>query len=172
MLKREQKKETIEQLKNDIARAKGVFLTNLIGIPANNAVELRKKVRLAQGKVVVTRNSLFERAGEGSAMGKLLSDLEGPHALAFAFEDVIEVAKCLKEASKEYPEVILFKGGTLGTRELSAKEAKALADLPSRPQILATLLATMMAPLGAFVRTLNAIKEKKETVNNTTSKEN
>jgi large subunit ribosomal protein L10 len=37
------------------------------------------------------------------------------------------------------------------------KGVKALASLPSREELLASLMATMQAPIGQFVRTLNEV---------------
>ena len=67
MLKRAEKDEIIAGLKKDIEAARGVFLTNLIGISSNDSVALRKDVRDKQGKIVVTRNTLFKKADEGPA---------------------------------------------------------------------------------------------------------
>jgi ribosomal protein L10 len=49
MLNRERKAEIIAEMKGNIDKARAVFLTNLIGIPSNDANEIRKTVRDAQG---------------------------------------------------------------------------------------------------------------------------
>lgn len=100
MLNRADKEALVDGLKKDIESARAVFLTNLIGIPSNDSVQVRKEIREAQGKVVVTRNTLFSRAGVGTFAEKLLSELKGPHALAFAYEDAPAVAKHLKKLEK------------------------------------------------------------------------
>ena len=161
MLTKNEKTKIVQGLKEDIEAAKGIFLTNLIGIPSNDSVAIRKKIRDAQGKIIVTRNTLFQKAASGTVAEKLLSNLKGPHALALAFEEAPRVAKCLKNASTEH-DIVEFKGGLLGTEEISVAQINALADLPSREEMLGTLLATMMAPVSALARTLNAIKDECE----------
>lgn len=161
MLKRADKEAIISSIKSDFDKSQAVFLTNLIGLTSNDAVNLRKKVRLAGGKVLVTRNSFFEKASAGTTYEKTFSKLKGPHALAFAFTDAAAVAKCLKEANSEN-ELVSLKGGVLDGKNLSAQELKQLADLPSRDQMLGTLLATFIAPVSALARVLHAIKEQKE----------
>jgi large subunit ribosomal protein L10 len=161
MLTRADKEALVENLKTDINNAKAVFLTNLVGIPSNDSVQIRKEVREANGKVIVTRNTLFRKATEGTAMEALLQNLKGPHALAFAFEDAPAVAKCLKEAGKNF-DLIEFKGGFLGKEELSIQQINELADLPSRDEMIGTLLATFNAPISALARVLFAIQEQKE----------
>lgn len=162
MLKKEQKNEIIKNLREDIENSRAFFLTNFIGLTSNDAVEVRKNVREANGKVVVTRNTLFCKAAEGTKAENLLKDLKGPHAIAFAFEDAPGVAKVLKNAAKDFEEIVSFKGGFLGDEELDVNKIKALADLPSREEMLGTLLATFNAPISALARVLFAIQEQKE----------
>lgn len=161
MLNRAEKEAIIQDLKTDIGRAKAVFLTNLIGISSNDAVKVRKAVRDSNGKMVVTRNTLFKKAAEGTSAAELVANLSGPHALAFAFEDPAAVAKSLKEAGATL-DLVELKGGVLDGVMLSKAQVKQLADLPSRDQMLGTLLATFLAPVSAFARVLYAIQEKKE----------
>ncbi len=161
MLNREQKQTIIDGLKGDIEKAQGLFLTNLIGITANNSVKVRKEVRDAGGKLVVTRNTLFGKAAEGTYAESVLSGLKGTNAVAFAFEDAAAVAKVLKDAGKDH-ELVDLKAGFLEQKELTKAEVTELASLPSRDEMLGTLLATFMAPVSAFARVLHAIKEQKE----------
>jgi large subunit ribosomal protein L10 len=161
MLNRSEKEAIIQDLVKDIGRAKAIFLTNLIGIKSNEAVSVRKAVRDSNGKMVVTRNTLFKKAAAGTSLEALVSDLSGPHALAFAFDDPAAVAKSLKEAGATL-ELVELKGGVLDGQILSKAQVKQLADLPSRDQMLGTLLATFLAPVSAFARVLYAIQEKKE----------
>jgi large subunit ribosomal protein L10 len=161
MLNRSEKEAIIQDLKQDIGKAKAIFLTNLIGIKSNDAVSVRKAVRDSNGKMVVTRNTLFKKAAAGTPAEALVENLSGPHALAFAFEDPAAVAKCLKEAGSSL-ELVDLKGGILDGQMLTKAQVKQLADLPSRDQMLGTLLATFLAPVSAFARVLYAIQEKKE----------
>ena len=161
MLTRSEKEAIIQDLKVDIGNAKAIFLTNLIGIKSNDAVGVRKAVRDSKGKMVVTRNSLFRKASVGTSAEKLLADLKGPHAIALAFDDAAAVAKCLKDAGATL-ELVDLKGGVLGGEMLTKAQVRQLADLPSRDQMLGTLLATFMAPASAFARVLYAIQEQKE----------
>ena len=52
----------------------------------------------------------------------------------------------------------------LDGKVISEKDIEALAKLPSRMEMLATLLATFNAPVQSFARCLDQIKEQKEQV--------
>lgn len=161
MITRASKQAIIDGIKDDLGKAQAVFLTNLVGVTSNDAVEIRKNVREVGGKIIVTRNTLFQKASEGLFCEKMLKDLKGTNALAIAFEDSAAVAKALKEAGKEQ-KLVELRAGFLGDKELSVAEVNELASLPSRDAMLGTVLATFMAPVSAFARVLYSINEQKE----------
>ena len=75
MLTREQKGEIISDIKENIDKANAVILTNLIGVTANDSVAIRKGIREAGGKIIVTKNTLFRKGSEGSAVEGMLANL-------------------------------------------------------------------------------------------------
>ena len=162
MMTRTEKDAVVASLKEKITKSNAVFLTNLVGIPSNDAVRIRKNVRDAKGFMAVTKNTLFQRAAQGTYAEALLKDLKGSNAVAFSYDDAAAVAKVVNDAAGEFEEIVKVKGGMLGSQLLSAKEVVALAKLPSRDQMLGTLLATFNAPVSAFARVLHAICEQKE----------
>ena len=162
MITRESKTAVINDLKEKITNSRALFLTNVIGMEANEAVELRKTIRESKGALVVTRNSLFGKAAEGTYAEELLKGLKGTNAVAFAFEDAPGVAKALLETSKEVDAVVLGKG-FLGEELLDENRVMALAKLPSRDEMLGTVLATFQAPVSSLARLINAIKDECET---------
>jgi large subunit ribosomal protein L10 len=162
MMTRAEKDVLIKSLKEKIETSKALFLTNMIGIDANSAVDIRKNVREANGTVVVTKNALFAQAAAGTHAEALLTGLKGTNAVAFAFEDAPGVAKAIYDASKDLEQVTLGSG-YLGTDLLESDQVIALAKLPSRDEMLGTLLATFIAPVSAFARLMNSIKDECET---------
>lgn len=161
MMTRAEKDAVVSSVRENIEKAQAVFLTNLVGIPSVDSVRIRKNVREANGRVVITRNTLFARAAQGTYAEGLLANLKGTTALAFAFEDAPGVAKIINDATGEFKDIVTIKGGMLGTQTLSIAEVIALAKLPSRNEMLGTLLATFNAPVSAFARVLFAIQEQK-----------
>jgi len=165
MMTRAEKDAIVSSIREKIEKSQAVFLTNLVGIPSVDSVRIRKNVREAKGHMVITRNTLFARAAKGTAAEGLLSDLKGSSAVAFAYEDAAAVAKIVNDASGEFENIVTVKGGVLGSQKLTKAEVVALAKLPSRNQMLGTLLATFNAPVSAFARVLFAIQEQKEKQN-------
>jgi large subunit ribosomal protein L10 len=165
MMTRAEKDAVVSSIREQIEKSQAVFLTNLVGIPSVDSVRIRKNVREAKGHMVITRNTLFARAAKGTFAEGLLADLKGNSCVAFAYEDAAAVAKIVNDASGEFENIVTIRGGQLGTQKLSKADVVALAKLPSRNQMLGTLLATFNAPVSAFARVLFAIQEQKEKQN-------
>jgi len=161
MMTRAEKDAVVSEVRAQIEKSQAVFLTNLVGIPSVDSVRIRKHVRDAKGHMVITRNTLFARAAKGTYAEKLLADLKGTSAVAFAYEDAPGVAKIINDATAEFEGIVTIRGGMLGEQTLSKADVVALAKLPSRDQMLGTLLATFNAPVSAFARVLFAIQEQK-----------
>lgn len=165
MMNHEQKDEVVNDLREKINKAEGIFLTNLVGLVAEVSTKVRKNIRENNGSVVITRNTLMARAAKGTKAESLFSNLKGPNAIAFAFNDPAAVAKILFNLRKDH-EVARLGAGLLGDKPLKVAEVEFLANLPSRDLMLGTLLATFNAPVSAFARVVEAVRAKKEAEQN------
>ena len=108
--------------------------------------------------VKVVKNTLLKRAVKDTEHSCLDDLLVGPLAFA-ASEDPVAVAKVLNKYAKEY-DALEIKAGSMAGNVLSEGEIKALAQLPSRDELLAKLMGTMQAPVAKFVQTLNEVPTK------------
>lgn len=91
-----------------------------------------------EAKFILVKNTLFARALQKS--GYVVPEfLDGTSLVGFAFNDAPSLAKSFTEFVKGN-ETRVIKGGFLGKQLISAKQVKALADLPSLPVMRATLL--------------------------------
>ena len=120
----------------------------------------------------MVKNTLAQRAIQGSAFECLKDQLSGPLALAIS-KDPVAAAKVLAEFTKDN-EALRIKVGAMGGKLMTLDQVQALAKLPSREQLLAILAGTLQAPLvklvrtlnevpGKFVRTLAAVRDAKQT---------
>ena len=98
-------------------------------------------------------------------------DLNGPTATAFC-PDETTAAKIFAEAVKAMPEKIIPKSAYVDGAYVGKSGLKALAEMPSKEELLAKMLGSMQAPIANFagvlsnmlrgvVVALNAIAEKK-----------
>jgi len=74
-------------------------------------------------------------------------------------QDPVAGAKVIAEFAKDNEQFVI-KAGAMPNSVMSIQDIKALATLPSREELLATLLGTMQAPMAKLVRTLNEVPGK------------
>jgi large subunit ribosomal protein L10 len=154
----EQKKAVVAEVAEQFKGAEAAVLAEYRGLSVSQLTELRGKARQAQIYVRVVKNSLTRRAIEGSSYECLRDQLSGPLALAIS-KDPVAVAKLLADFAKDN-EALKIRAGAMGGKLMSIEQVEALAKLPSREQLLATLVGTLQAPIAKFVRTLNEVPSK------------
>ena len=162
-MNRTSKEQVVADLSARLAEAKAAFLADFRGLNVEQATELRAKLREAGVDYRVVKNTLLKLASKGTDAECLTGELTGPTAIALALDDPAATAKVLTEFAKSN-EKFELKSGALDGKLLSIAEIKALADLPSREEMLATMLSSMNAPLTNFVGTLAAIPRSLVTV--------
>ena len=149
----------LAEIKHHLATAKAVILANYAGLSVADQTTLRAKLSAAGGEFMVAKNNLLKIALKeklGGLPREVEDVLNGPTAVIFAESDAVTTAKALaefiKDKDKSLPEIKL---GLLDGQILSVKDIETLSQLPSREQLLATLLAQLAAPAQALVRQIN-----------------
>jgi len=118
--------------------------------------ELRKALRGIGAQYRVVKNTLAERASEGTKVREVLQNLHGVTSIAYTQGDPVALAKALAKYAKDNPE-FSFKAGVVENRVISIKEIEALATMPSKEEIYSKLLYLLNAPAQRLVTVLNAV---------------
>ena len=153
---RPEKVAVVEEVRERLSSSSAVLLTEYRGLKVGELAELRRNLRTAGGDYKIYKNTLVRFAVRDLGLEGLEELLVGPTALAFVDGDAAAVAKALRDYGRTNPALVL-KGGVLGSKALSADEAKALAELPSREVLLARLAGGLAAPLQQFAGLLQAL---------------
>lgn len=167
-----QKKGMVEELSKKIADAKAIFVIAPKAINPNEAAELKIKLAEIGGEYHVIKNTLFKIALKEAGLAELESLDNGQNAAIFIGENSPEAAKIMQKFIKD-SEKAEFRQGFLEGKKLEGTQINALADLPSREQLIAQVIGTMNAPISGFVNVLagnvrsiitviDAIKSQKE----------
>jgi large subunit ribosomal protein L10 len=106
----------------------------------------------------VVKNTLVRRAVADTPFAPLADKMVGPLAYGIG-TDPVAVAKVLNDFAKGNEKFVIM-GGAIPGQVMSAKDVAALASLPSREELLARLLGTMLAPVTKLARTLNEVPSK------------
>ena len=154
----DQKKQVVEDVSAVVSKAQAAVIAEYRGLTVEQMKVLRREAHENNVQVRVVKNTLLRRAVQDTDFSCLDDLLVGPLAFA-ASEDPVAVAKVLNKYAKEY-DALEIKAGSMSGSLLSQSEIKALAQLPSRDELLAKLMGTMQAPIAKFVQTLNEVPTK------------
>ena len=154
----EQKQATVSEVQARLAGAQAVIVAEYRGLNVERVTQLRSKARKSGVYLRVLKNTLARRAIKGTPFEKLSEQMVGPLMYGIS-QDPVAGAKVLSEFAKENEQFVI-KAGAMPNAVMSVQEIKALAQLPSREQLLATLLGTLQAPMAKLVRTLNEVPGK------------
>jgi large subunit ribosomal protein L10 len=155
MLTKEQKLEQSQQLRDNLAEVKTMFLLDNRGLKVNDVNILRSEVRNTDSTYRVVKNSVARLAIAGTDKEVLSPFLTGPKVLAYTAGDGVELAKVLKGFIKKHPE-LTFEKAFLEGQVLEGIEAEKIADLPSREELVAKLLMLLQSPIRRLAVALNA----------------
>ena len=151
--------EIVEKLKN----AQSLVVCSYSGLTVEQVTNLRKLCRDKEVQYVVLKNRLVMRALQELGISGLDNLLEGPNAFVFSTKDVTDAPKVINEfIEKNKLQSLQIKGGLMGTEVLDVAGVKAIAALPSREELLATVVGCLISPISNLVAVLEQIAEQKE----------
>jgi large subunit ribosomal protein L10 len=155
-MNRDQKAAAIEEIAAEIQESSAVFAVDYRGISVPQAAELRAKLREADTRFRVVKNTLTERAADQVGAEALKELLEGPTALAFVRGDAAAAAKAIADYARA-TDLLPFKGGMLDGETLDPDQIRAISRLPSRQVLYGQLVGIVASPITGLARTLNAL---------------
>jgi large subunit ribosomal protein L10 len=153
---RPEKVAVVNEVRDRLSSADAAILTEYRGLNVTEIANLRRSLREAGGEYTIYKNTLVRFAVRELGLTELEALLVGPTAIAFVDGDAARVAKSLRDFARTNQNLVI-KGGILGTTVLTAADTTALAELPSREQLLAQLAGAMAAPLQQLAGLLQAI---------------
>ena len=153
---REKKEELVALYSEQIQKSTALVFTDYRGAKVSKINGLRDKLRTTGTTYIVTKKTLLDLALKQNGRDLDLSNVtDGSTAVAFLGEDIGTGVKALKDWIKAEADVVRITGAVLDNDVLDVAQAESLADLPTREEMLAKLLATIIAPASQLVRTIN-----------------
>jgi large subunit ribosomal protein L10 len=148
--------EQVEELGRELKNVSNLIVATYSKLTVPKDYELRKSLRGSGAKYRVVKNTLAERASQGTKLEEALKGLSGVTSIAYTTGDPVALAKVLAKYAKDNPE-FTFKAGVVEGRVISIKEIEALATMPSKEEIYAKLLFLLNAPAQRLAGTINAV---------------
>jgi large subunit ribosomal protein L10 len=156
MKKKAEKKAQAEELRAQLATVSTVILSTFQGITVEQDTQLRRSIEAAGGHYQVVKNTVAERAAEGTPAEGLLKNLKGANSIAYTKTDPVALAKILTKVAKDVP-AFQFRAGWVEGRVVSIQEISQLAQLPSKEDLLSKIMFLMNAPAQRVATALAAL---------------
>ena len=151
----QEKADVIDDLAAQLARAKLAILTDYRGLDVAGLQGLRATLRPLNAEFRIAKNTLTRIASERAGIEGLTPMLDGPLALVLAYEDVVAPSKAIADFARS-TRILTIKGGVLENAIVSARQIEDLATLPTRDELLSTLLGLLNSPIQGLVNALSS----------------
>lgn len=150
------KVETIQELTEKVARARGIYFTEYKGLTVLQISDLRRQCHNNQVEYLVCKNTFARRVMTEKGFEGALEHLTGPTGMALGYADPSAPAKILFDFAAKNDKLIL-KGGVFEGKSITAKDIEAIKDLPSRDVALSMLVAAVYGPVQGFYNVVSAL---------------
>lgn len=156
-LTKQQKNDVIEEVKNLLLTSRLTVVAKYKGVTVKAMQQLRHSAKESETTVKVVKNRLFKKALEQSDRLKDIDKdyLEGMLLYAFNNADEVAPAKCINLFASTNPNIEFVGGISADGRLLTAAEVKTLALLPSKDQLIAEVIATLLSPIHNITNALS-----------------
>ncbi|MER3524647.1 MAG: 50S ribosomal protein L10 [Ignavibacteria bacterium] len=156
-MKRTEKETIVAEVAETVSRASAMYFTDFTGLTVEQATELRRELRKAGVQYRVVKNTLIKKALEQvSGYDKVYDKLVGPTGIAFVFDDAVVPAKVLEKFITKHQKLSL-KAAVLEKQVYDGSKLKELAQLPSKKEMMASILGSIQAPLAGVPIVINAV---------------
>jgi large subunit ribosomal protein L10 len=132
---------------------KEFIVFNLMGVPGVETNVMRGELKQKGVEVFVVKNSLFRRALRNKNMESACDLFNGPCAVAYGGDSIVDAAKELVDWAKKV-KAVQFKGAFLDGAILDGDAAKALATMPTRRELQGQIAACIMSPASQIAGAL------------------
>ena len=151
---RAEKEKVVDELGQIFASSGVVVVAHYVGMTVAQMQDLRAKMREVGGSVRVAKNKLAKIALDGKPGVKMGDLLKGMTVLAFS-EDPVAAAKVTEAYAKTNDKFVIL-GGAMGNTVLDAAGVKAVSTMPSREELIASIVACIGSPASSLAGAIGA----------------
>jgi len=150
----EKKGETISELEERIGNTTLMILADYRGLKVTDLQGLRGLLRAVGAEFRIAKNTLTRIAANNRGISSLDATLEGPTALVFTGEDIVGPSRVINDFART-SRILKVKGALLQGKAVGAGDVEALATMPPKEELIATIVGALDAPISNVVFALD-----------------
>ena len=148
--------DRVSELQSKLEKCSIAVTATYSNIGVNEMPDLRRRTPDAAVEFLVIKNTLMHLAADAANKPQIKEIVNGPTAIAFGYDEPIDVAKTLSEYIRTTRSPLAFQGAVIGDGPpLPAADVERLAALPPKPVLVSTLLGQLQTPLYQLLGILN-----------------
>ncbi|MCW1949959.1 MAG: 50S ribosomal protein L10 [Octadecabacter sp.] len=151
---RAQKEQLVEDLGQIFESSGVVVVSHYEGLTVAEMQDLRARAREVDASVRVAKNKLAKIALEGKPCESIADHLTGMTVLTFS-EDPVAAAKVAQGFAKDNEKLVIL-GGAMGETALDVAGVKAVSEMPSREELIASIVGCIGAPASNIAGAIGA----------------
>ncbi|MBN2054708.1 50S ribosomal protein L10 [bacterium] len=149
-MRKENKSKVVDSFKGHMADVRSAFLIEYRGLTVADISDLRIKLRQADARLRIMKNTLARLAVKDSPFAALDHDLKGPIAFVTTASNTIKFLKVVKDFQNDH-EAVVFKTGVLDGTPVTAAQIPELVDIPGMEYLMAKILGGLQAPMRGIL---------------------
>ncbi len=153
-----EKAEIISSIAEKVKRAQGMFLTDFTGVNVEELTKLRNSFRQNGVEYLVVKNTYLKKALEsvGGYEG-VYPSLKKPTGVAFSFDDPVAPARVIHKFHETNKDLLKCKVCIVANEIYDGNKLTEFAKMPTRGEIISSVLGSLQAPASNLVGVLNAV---------------
>ncbi len=158
---KEQKKETLDQIKGAVKDSSSVVFVNFHGLNVADSSEMRRALRANNVGYLVAKKTLIKKALEDQSIASDMPVLDGEVAIAYS-KDAISPAREIYTFQKKFDGKLAILGGIFEGSFRDKESMMSIATIPPLQVLYGQFVNLINSPIQGLVLALNAIAEKKQ----------
>jgi large subunit ribosomal protein L10 len=153
----EDKKAIVAELKETLSQSQMAVAIDYRGLSVAEMTDLRNRIRPKGGVCTVTKNTLMKIAISGDEKWEAMAPIcKDSTAFLLLGEDMGGALKAYQEFQKASKKSTIL-GGTMEGKLLNEDQVKAIADLPSKEQLMAQIAGALNAVTAKIAIGVNQV---------------
>jgi large subunit ribosomal protein L10 len=153
--------QNLENVNEKFPKARGIYFTNYKGLNVQQITDLRKELYAANIEYKIFKKTLIKIAAKNAGLDSIDDLLDGQTALAISYTDPAQPGKVLNAFIKKNKiENLAVTGCVFDGVIFKANQIDAIINLPSKQELLASLMGTLNAPMSNLAGVLRATMNK------------
>ncbi|MEZ5346859.1 MAG: 50S ribosomal protein L10 [Pyrinomonadaceae bacterium] len=157
MKSKARKQEDLGALTDQFKNSKSAMVLSFTKLTVEKDQQFRNELRETGAKYQVVKNTLARLAVKDTPFETTTEHFKGVTSVAWTNEEPMDLSKVISKYLKEYKEILEFKTGVVEGKVVSLDEVKAIAELPSKDDLIAKILYLLNSPAQRLATVLNAV---------------